>query len=142
MPTKGKYLAVWGLILQAGYILGIVVSIIGMLRAFPQLADSTTIASQVALAADISLSLYATAIGITLGIIGAVLICAALFGVRYRASWFKTAMWIMSVVWVLTSPIGIILGIIVMFYLSKHKNEFTEQGGPGYRRQSAPQPDP
>ena len=141
MPTKGKYLAVWGLIFQAGYIFGIVVSIIGMLRAFPQLADATTIASQVALAADISLSLYATAIGITLGIVGAVLLCAALFGVKYRASWFKTAMWIMSVVWILTSPIGIILGIFVMFYLSKHNNDFTKQGGPGNPPQSVGSPD-
>lgn len=142
MPTKGKYLAIWGLILQTGYIFGIVVSIIGMLRAFPQLADATTIPSQVALAADITLSLYATAIGITLGIVGAVLLCTALFGVKYRASWFKTAMWIMSVLWLLTSPIGIILGIIVMFYLSKHKNEFTEQPGAGYPPQSAGSPEP
>ena len=142
MPTKGKYLAVWGLIFQAGYIFGIVVSIIGMLRAFPQLADATTIASQVALAADISLSLYATAIGITLVIVGAVLLCTALFGVKYRASWFKTAMWLMSVIWLLSLPIGIILGIIVIFYLSKHNNEFTEQGGPGCPPQGVGPPDP
>ena len=142
MPTKGKYLAVWGLILQAGYLFGIVVSIIGMLRAFPQLADATTIASQVALAADISLSLYATAIGITLGIVGTVLLCIVLFGVKYRASWFKTAMWIVSVIWLLSLPIWIILGIIVMFYLSKHRNEFTQQGGPGYPPQSVGSPDP
>ena len=131
MPTKGKYLAIWGLILQAGYIFGIVVSIIGMFRAFPQLADATTIGTQVSFAADIARSLYATAIGITLGIVGTVLLCTALFGVKYRASWFKTAMWIMAVLWLLTSPIGIILGIIVMFYLSKHKDEFTEQSGAG-----------
>jgi len=131
MPTKGKYLAIWGLVLQAGYIFGIVISIIGMLRAFPQLADATTIPLQVSLAADITLSLYATAIGITLGIVGAGLLCTALFGVKYRASWFITAMWIMSVLWLITSPIGIILGIIVMFYLSKHKDEFTEQSGAG-----------
>ena len=131
MPTKGKYLAIWGLVLQAGYIFGIVVSIIGMFRAFPQLADATTIGTQVSFAADIARSLYATAIGITLGIVGTVLLCTALFGVKYRASWFKTAMWIMAVLWLLTSPIGIILGIIVMFYLSKHKDEFTEQSGAG-----------
>ena len=141
MPTKGKYLAVWGLILQLGFIVGIVGTIYGMLNAFALLPDTSASHTQEALASDIALALRATTIGMIISLVGAVLLCIALFGSKYRALWFRTAMWIMAFLWLLSGPVGIILGIFVMIYLSNHKNEFTEQGVAGYGAQSAPSPE-
>ena len=127
MPTKGKYLAIFGLVLQFGYLIGMVGTVVGMLRAFSRLASTGATYSQEAIALDIALALYTTAIGMGVSIVGIILLCIALFGTKYRAPWFKTAMWILSILWLLNIPIGMIIGIIVMIYLSNHKNEFTQQ---------------
>ncbi len=59
-------------------------TIVGMLRAFPKLTDTTFALKQDALAFDISIALYTTAIGMAVSIVGIVLLCIALFGVKYR----------------------------------------------------------
>ena len=138
MPPKGKYIAIWGLVLQTGWIIGIVGTIVGMLQAFPHLDDSST----EALASDIALALRATVIGIIISTVGNILLCIALFGVKYRALWFKTAMWVMSVLWLLSGPIWLVPGIVAIIYLVNHKTEFTEQAGAGYPPQSVGSPDP
>ena len=137
MPTKGKYLAIFGLVLQFGYLIGMVGTVVGMLRAFSRLASTGATYSQEAIALDIALALYTTAIGMGVSIVGIILLCIALFGTKYRAPWFKTAMWILSILWLLNIPIGMIIGIIVMIYLSNHKNEFTQQGVAPYAAQGA-----
>ena len=62
MPPKGKYIAILGLALQTGWIIGIVGTIVGILQALPHLDDS----SYEALASDIALALHATVIGIVI----------------------------------------------------------------------------
>ena len=125
MKKNGKQLAIWGIVLQFGSLIGLAGTVIGMLRAFEKLAQEKAPQAE-ALASDISRALYATAGGTALSLIGAILLLVALFGDKYRASWFKTAMWILAVLWLFCIPIGTILGIIVIVYLSKHNNEFTE----------------
>ncbi len=72
--------------------------------------------------------LYATAVGSVVALVGIILILVALFGVRYRAPWFLTALWVLSILWLRSSPpIGPILGIVVIVYLVIHRSEFTEQ---------------
>ena len=142
MSAKGKYLAIGGLVLQAGFLLGIFGTIAGMAHALTGLGNASAAETQAALASDMALALYTTAIGIAIAVIGVLPLLVALFGIKYRAPWFRTAMWIMAVLWLLNGPIGIVLGIIVMLYLTKHRNEFTEQGGPGYPPQSVGSPDP
>ena len=141
MPTKGKYLAISGLVLQLGPVFGMVNTAACMIRAFSRLHNASTQAPE-ALASDISLALYTIAIGMGVSIIGIILLCIALFGTKYRAPWFKTAMWILSILWLFNIPIGTIIGIIVIIYLSNHRNEFTQQGGPGYPPQGVGSPDP
>ena len=133
MTSKGKYLAILGLVLQVGWIIGIVGTIDVMLQAFPHLDDSST----EELASDIALALHATVIGIIIATAGNILLCVALFGVKYRALWFNTSMWIISIVWLLSGPIWLIPGIVAIIYLVNHKTEFTEQGVPPYGAQGA-----
>ena len=138
MTSKGKYLAILGLVLQVGWIIGIVGTIVVMLQAFPHLDDSST----EELASDIALALHATVIGIIIATAGNILLCVALFGVKYRALWFNTSMWIISIVWLLSGPIWLIPGIVAIIYLVNHKTEFTEQAGAGYPPQGVGSPDP
>ena len=126
MNQKGKQLAVWGVVLQLGTVVGLIGTIIGMVRAFGRLAESET-AQTAALANDISIALYTTAAGSVVALVGIIMILVALFGVRYRAPWFQTVLWILSILWLLSFPIGTILGIVFIVYLVNHKTEFTEQ---------------
>lgn len=126
MNQKGKKLAVWGIALQFGTLFGLIGTIIGMVRAFGRLGEMDA-APAGALASDISIALYTTAIGYAMALVGIILIFIALFNTRYRAPWFLTALWILSVLWLLSIPIGTILGVIVIVYLVNHKDEFTEQ---------------
>jgi MotA/TolQ/ExbB proton channel family protein len=142
MPTQGKHLAIWGLVLQLAFIVGMAFTIYWMIQAFAILPDTCDAHTQDALTPYIANALKVTLIGMAVSFVGDILLCIALFGIKYRAIWFKTAMWIMAVLWLLRSPVGIVLGIVVMFYLSKHKDEFTEQPVAGYRREAAPQSDP
>ena len=126
MNEKGKNLAIWGVALQLGTVVGLIGTIIGMLRAYVRLADPET-AQPEALANDISIALYTTAAGSLVAMVGIILILVALIGVRYRAPWFRTVLWVLSILWLLSFPIGTVLGIVVITYLGNHKTEFTEQ---------------
>jgi hypothetical protein len=138
MNQKGKNLAIWGIALQLGTVVGLFGTIIGMVRAFGRLAESET-AQPAALANDISIALYTTAAGSVVALVGIILILVALFGARYRAPWFRTVLWVLSILWLLSFPIGTILGIIVMVYLVNHKAEFTEQTPAGDVLKAAPE---
>jgi len=126
MNQKGKQLAIWGIALQLGTVVGLIGTIIGMVRAFSRLAESET-AQTAALAYDISIALYTTAAGSVVALVGIILILVALFGARYRAPWFQTVLWILSILWLLSFPIGTILGIVVIVYLVNHRTEFTDR---------------
>ena len=139
MKHNGKQIALLGVILQLGFVIGLAGTVIGMLRAFAELSKNSH-AQPEALASHISLALYTTAGGMILSIIGVVLLFIALFGTKYRAPWFKTAMLILAILWLFHIPIGTILGAIVLIYLSKHSNEFTEPAGGAYVSPAAGDP--
>ncbi|MFZ4655289.1 MAG: MotA/TolQ/ExbB proton channel family protein [Methylococcaceae bacterium] len=126
MNQKGKKLAIWGLALQLGLVVGPIGTIIGMIQSFGRLPTSET-AQAAAVATDISIALHSTVAGLVVALVGDILILVALFGVRYRAPWFRTALWVLSILWLLIFPICIILAIVVMVYLVNHKNEFTDR---------------
>jgi len=131
MNQQGKQLAIWGLVLQLGSVLGLVCTSIAMVRYFSNLADSATVQAA-ALAQEISKVLGPAVTGSVFGLIGIILILVALFRIRYRAPWFRTMLWVLSILWLFSFPIGTILGIVVIFYLVKHKDEFAEQSPAGY----------
>jgi len=137
MNQKGKQLAIWGLVLQLGSVLGLVCTTVAIVRYFSSLTDSQT-AQASTLAQEISKVLGPAATGSVFGLIGIILILAALFSIRYRAPWFRTMLWVLSILWMMSFPIGTVLGIIVIIYLVRHKDEFTEQSPAGDTLRTAP----
>ncbi len=79
------------------------------------------------MASDVRIALYTTSAGFILALVGIIMILIALFGTRYRAPWFQAMLWILPIVWLLSFPLGTILGVVVIVYLVNHKTEFTEQ---------------
>ena len=138
MSTKGKQLAILGTALQLGILVGLIGTIIGMLKAFSEMSNSQEMDQQT-LADNIASALYYQATGLIIASIGAIILLIVLWGIKYRAPWFRIALWIISLLWLITFPAGTFLGIIVMVYLYNHHNEFAEHSPPGGRGE-APRP--
>ena len=122
----GRTLALWGTILQSGFLIGLAGTVIGMVRAF----NSMDRVSDADLAAAISLALHSTIVGCIMSAIGAILLLVALFGMKYRAPWFRTALWLVSAFWLLDAPYWTVPGVIVMIYLATHDKEFAQKSSP------------
>ncbi len=139
MNESGKPLAIWGMVLQFGSLIGLAGTVSGMVRIFAEFAKDSA-AQQEALASDISRILYTTVGGIVLSVMGVILLLVALIGAKYRASWFQTIMWILAILWLFSFPFGTALGIFVMVYLSKHSTEFTKPSpAPDFSPATAPE---
>ena len=138
MNQKGKQLAICGLVLQLGTVVGLVCTVIALIQVFSGFADAET-TPPAAIAQEISKVLGPVTAGAVLGSVGIIMVLIALFRARYRSPWFRTMLWVLSILWLLAFPIGTILGIIVIIYLVKHRDEFTEQAPSGAVLKAAPE---
>ncbi len=124
MNENGKQLAIWGAVLQLGGVVGLLGTVIGMLGTFAEVSQSSMGQSET-VASGIRGSLCAAIGGAAISLVGTVLLLVALFSARYRAPWFRVLLWVLSVIWLFSFPIGTVLGVVVIVYLVKHKEEFT-----------------
>ena len=126
MNQKGKNIARIGVLLQLGLLIGFAVAAIGMAWAFSVMTPGKPIDKHT-MFTFFDVVLVALSIGVILALIGAVLILLALFAARYRAPWFYSRLWAVSVLWLIALPVGTFLGILMMIYLATHSHEFREE---------------
>lgn len=131
----GKKLALTGAFLQLGPVIGVVGTVIGMMRAFDTLA-AQGIGDPQRLSANISEVLIATIAGLALGVIGLVFLCIALFGCRYRAEWFFWFLVIYGALLLLGFPVGTVAGIVVLVSCLTLRHEFLKPDEPGRNSQT------
>jgi hypothetical protein len=112
--------------LLLGAVVGLVWTLIPLVQVFSGFTDAETNLSTV-LSQEISKTLGPVTVGAALGLVGTIMVLVALFGSRYRSPWFGTLLWVLSILYLLVFPIGTILGVIVILYLVKHKDEFRER---------------
>jgi hypothetical protein len=125
MNQTGKNLARIGVLLQLGLLIGLWVTILGMMMTFNDIGTGKPV-DQNAVAAGVSVALLATGIGMIFALVGAVFILLALFSAKYRAPRFYSNLWAISVLWLIAVPLGTVLGILMMIYLGTHKREFLD----------------
>lgn len=123
--NKGRGLAIWGAWLQLGPIIGIIGTVIGMVRAFELTKQGVDSAEELAL--EINLVLNFSMVGMLAGLIGMILLLVALFSSKYRAPWFFWFMAIYAGINLLAFPIGTVIGIIVLVHIIPRKDEFRAQ---------------
>lgn len=126
---KGKNLARIGVLLQLGLLVGLLVTLIGMMWSFGDIGVGRTV-DQNAVAARISVALCATGIGVLFALVGAVFILLALFVAKYRTPQFYGNLWAISVLWLLAVPLGTVLSVLMMIYLATHRREFLDVPNP------------
>lgn len=117
MNHKGKQLAIWGLVLQLGGSVPLLVcTIIAMVR---HLNGPPDLALPSAMAQEIGEFLGPVVSGYVLGWIGVILVLVAFFKTRYRAPWFRMVLWVLSIFWLMNFPVGTIIGVIVINQLAR-----------------------
>ena len=132
----GRKLAIAGCACQIGLPIGIIGTVIGMVRAFHTISAGGPGKLEV-LSDDIGLALIATEIGILVAVPGLICIGVALFGCRYRAQWFFSAVITIAALLLLAFPIGTVGGVILLVYVMTRRAEFrvaelrAEQPGEG-----------
>lgn len=131
----GKWLAIIGACMQVGIPIGLIWTETSMRHAFSSLGSSG-IGDRERLSVAIGDTLIATAIGLSVGIIGVMLIAVSVLVFRYRTPWIFWFSIIISILFLLVIPIGTIMGIVILIYSITHRNEFLAPSAPA----APPQP--
>ena len=125
MKNQGKCLAIWGVGLQTAILTGSLLVTIAAIRLLGNL-EATSVEIERKTAFYENILVYAMLPGALALFVGWILALIALHYGRYRALWFKKAMWILSIIWLLNPPIGTLLGLKAIIYLVRHENEFVK----------------
>lgn len=128
-PPTGKYLAIIGACMQAGPLIGLIGTVIGMRQAFDNLGSSG-VGDTAQLSNSIGTVLIATVIGIVVGLVGVVLIFVSLLRCRYRAAWFFWFLVIYGAISLLAFPVGTVIGIAFLVYSITNRSQFLAASAP------------
>lgn len=128
MKAPGIRIAVVGCFLQVGLVIAKVGEVIGMRRTFAAL-ESTDADKTGELASGIGFALNTAAIGLSLSLVGLVLIAIALIRSRLRARWFYWSLWSTSVIWLACFRFGFVVAVPLMLYLLLCMKTFLKDGG-------------
>ena len=120
---KGRTIAIWGSILQAPIYLGFFAFSLGVVLTF-QAISIYGAGDPKAMAAGLSTAMSYSIIGSIFSLPGLLLTFYVLFKTEYRSAWFKVYNIITIVFWVLSIPVGTIIGVIyivILFITRKSK---------------------
>jgi hypothetical protein len=123
----GRTLAIAGAWMQAGWVLGLLVMVAGMMSAFHSLGQSG-IGDPRVLAASISTVLIAGLIAMIIPLAGLVMLAISIFAFGYRAPWLFWFLIFDSVLMLCGHWVGIALGVATLVFVILKRDEFL--GGP------------
>lgn len=115
----------FGQILLAGPIFGMLGTAIGMIRAFGQLSVGVEQPDTETLAREMSIALYTTLIGVLVSIIGMVIVLVVLYRGKNRRKWFFiSSVSISFLVVFMIFPLGLFIGLPVLISVLMKRGEF------------------
>lgn len=121
---NGRTIALCGVWLWlGGPLLGFIGSMVGSYRQFNALAEQG-LSNPGAVAAGISLSMKATALGQDIGSLGIIFLMISLFYYKYRARWLYRCLIVIAILCSLAFPFGTFLGIILLILIVAQKGAF------------------
>jgi len=121
--AQGKRLSKAGAWLQFGPLIGVAGTVVAIIRAFDVLREAGIQDPRV-LSAKVADALLYAWIGLTVGLVGLLLIATALFVSRYRAVWIFWLLVFYAVVFLTSFPIGSMIGLAIFYYCLTHRAEF------------------
>ncbi|GAA5144137.1 hypothetical protein GCM10023213_33590 [Prosthecobacter algae] len=132
--SKGRDLARVGAWLQVGLVIGMVMTVGGMVRAF-RLVGAAEVADPAKLSAAIGEVLIYIMVGVVMSLVGAVLMLVAVYSSGYRAQWLFWMLLGLGVVYALAFPVGTVVGaVLIITALAKNQELLAEPRKPQVRQ--------
>jgi len=125
----GRSLAGLGVTLYTGPIWGLIGTVFAVVQAYNKMSDGGQEASA-EISRQVSFALSTTAIGIVVGLLGAVMILISVLFFNYRSKWFYSWSIGLSILWcIAVFPMGLIIGIPISILFTSRRREFEDQRG-------------
>ena len=141
VSNQSRLVAVLGILLYCGFLIGISLGLSGVLRAFDSMASTGTGNAQ-AFSQRIGEALEPIQYGVALGILGTIVVFVTLLAVKNREIWFYRVCSIISWLNCLVFPLGTICGISVLVVLHRKKAEFQDSRQSDAEQDAALKSDP
>ena len=124
--SKGHWLAVIGAWMQVAPVLGMIGTIIGMMRAFEAhgSADPSQVGELSQLSAAIGEAMIATFVGMLIALLGAVLMLVAVLSCRYRSPWLFWVFIVLGLLYLMAFPLGTLIGVVFLVVALTKRLEF------------------
>lgn len=123
----GRSLAGLGVALYTGPIWGLLGMIFGLIEAFDSVSNGSESAD---MSRHVSFALNTTAVGMAVGLSGAVMILISVLFFDYRSRWFYSWSIGLSIFWCFAVfPMGLIIGIPISILFTSRRREFEEERG-------------
>ncbi len=122
-PKSGRKFAIAGAWLQLGKVVGLITLVSAWTQTM-KIISMRGAEDPAKMAEALSQAVRPAMIGSLTGLIGAILLFVALFAQKYRAKWFYWFMMIYSILSLIAFPVGTLIGIICLVYMTKRKEEF------------------
>ena len=131
-PMPGRRLAKIGGLMQIAPLIGLAGTVVGMIRAFETLGTAGT-ADSTALSKAIGEVLVWTAMGVSVALVGWVLLLTAMFAYSYRARWIFWLIVVQGMVTILSFKAVALIGVgmiaLAIFYREQFLGEKADQVG-------------
>jgi len=125
-PSKGRKLAIIGMVLNLGVLVGQVGAILFILPAYweaPLISGSEELAD--AMSARIQRAMLFFGAFFFVGLVGVILVCISLLKQRFRERWFFVSGVVAASLWcMLVFPIGLVPGILLFVLFLGRRKQF------------------
>lgn len=120
----GRNLAILGTACQLGPVIGLIGAMIGMINAFKTLGSTHSFSDPAVISGGLGYSLFISAIGLFVGLIGLILLIVSLTAGRYRARWFFWFLVVYGALLLFFFPSGTAFGLFFLVYCLTKTQEF------------------
>ena len=121
--SVGKWLAIIGSMLLLALPIGLISTIISMVQIF-QYISAQGASDATLMAGSISSALVSSALGLVVGLLGAMFLCVSIVFFKHRKPWVFRVALTASFITFLLFPVGTVVAVVILIVLFFKKNSF------------------
>ena len=116
----GRFLAAVGSVCLLGPLAAFLFTVYTMARQFGVVAEAGTSPSSDSVRQGVHSVFTATSIGLSIGLLGVLFVCIAIFGFRFTAPWLRSALIVGMVGLLPAMPLGTVFAVALFLALRRH----------------------
>ena len=124
--SAGRFLAMLGSVCLLGPLVAFVFTFYTMARQFDAVAQTGVVPGADSTQQAVRSAFTVTGIGLSAGLVGVILVCIAIFGFRFAASWLRGALIVGAVGLLPAMPVGTVFAVVLFLALRRHSRVFSQ----------------